>query len=295
MSNGVFIHRADSMYSDTPAARYHFPKPYLERVRACLGDWILYYEPVKVRQSKGYWAVARLERIVPDPGQAGLYYGVIEPGSFLEFANTVPFVDQTGPIERGLLNASGKLSGRAQAAVRPISHQDFCRILNAGLPESTLLPRVDVAGQQVTEDRLPFDFGDRTRVTQLVSRSLRTAAFRSSVLEAYGERCALTGLRLINGGGRAEVEAAHIQPVAANGPDMVANGLALSGTAHWMFDRGLISLADDLSILVSRQVNDRDGVDALLNKSGSSRLPFRTADRPHPHFLQWHREHCFKA
>lgn len=70
------------------------------------------------------------------------------------------------------------------------------------------------------------------------------------VLQAYGSRCAITGLRLINGGGRAEVEAAHIRPVEASGPDIVSNGIALSGTAHWMFDRGLISVADDLQILI---------------------------------------------
>ncbi|WP_368855610.1 HNH endonuclease, partial [Klebsiella aerogenes] len=53
--------------------------------------------------------------------------------------------------------------------------------------------------------------------------------------------------------GRAEVAAAHIRPVEANGPDIINNGVALSGTAHWMFDRGLFSLADNLEILISRQ------------------------------------------
>ncbi len=31
-----------------------------------------------------------------------------------------------------------------------------------------------------------------------------------------------------------------VRLVEANGPDIVRNGLALSGTAHWIFDRGLI-------------------------------------------------------
>jgi hypothetical protein len=50
----------------------------------------------------------------------------------------------------------------------------------------------------------------------------------------------------------------------------------------------------DLEILVSRQVNDPDGVRALINKSGRATEPRRALDRPHPHFLQWHRDHCFK-
>jgi putative restriction endonuclease len=131
-------------------------------------------------------------------------------------------------------------------------------------------------------------------VSTVASRLVRDRVFRRIVLRAYDERCAITGLKLINGGGRAEVAAAHIRPVAANGPDIVSNGLALSGTAHWMFDRGLISLSDDLEILISRQANDPDGVRAYINKSGRALPPARAIERPHPRFLEWHREHCFK-
>lgn len=104
----------------------------------------------------------------------------------------------------------------------------------------------------------------------------------------------ISGLRLINGGGRAEVTAAHIRPVEAGGPDIVSNGIALSGTAHWMFDRGLVSLADDLEILDSRQVNDPEAVRSFINKNGHAYPPQRAIDRPHPRFLQWHRDNCFK-
>src|SRR5690606_32561156 len=114
------------------------------------------------------------------------------------------------------------------------------------------------------------------------SRIIRDRAFRRVVLRAYDERCAVTGLKLINGGGRAEVAAAHIRPVEANGPDIVSNGLALSGTAHWMFDRGLISVSDTMEIVVSRHVNDRDGVDSLINRTGKLIGPIRDRHRPHP-------------
>ena len=67
MTFGVFIHRADSVYDDSPATQYQFPRQYLERASATVGDWIVYYEPVKVRGSKGYYAIARVSQIVPDP------------------------------------------------------------------------------------------------------------------------------------------------------------------------------------------------------------------------------------
>jgi putative restriction endonuclease len=64
----------------------------------------------------------------------------------------------------------------------------------------------------------------------------------------------------------------------------------------WVFDdpRGLITLSDDLQILISRQVNDQDAVRAFVNSSGYAFPPARDLERPHPHFLWWHRDHCFK-
>lgn len=107
-------------------------------------------------------------------------------------------------------------------------------------------------------------------------------------------RCAVTGWKLINGVGRAEADAAHIRPVERGGPDSVRKGLALSGTAHWMLDRGLTGLSDDLDIMISRQVYDRPSVEAVLNKTGKALVPELASMQPHPTFLGWHREHCFK-
>lgn len=302
MTFGVFIHRADSIYDDSPAKQYQFPKQYLTRVSACIGDWIVYYEPTKVVGSKGYNAIAKVDQVVPDPIVPDMYIALIEPGSYLSFPNPVPFVGAEGVVERGLLNEAGRISGRAQAAVRPISPQDFDRILELGLAEDhPLLPRLGMPEQlpelpaQFDESQAPFVFEiERERVQTLTSRPMRDRMFRRVVLRAYGERCAVTGLKLINGGGRAEVAAAHIRPVEHSGPDSINNGMALSGTVHWMFDRGLITLSDDLDIVISRQVNDRDGVESLINKSGKLIGPADSRDRPHPAFLQWHRENCFK-
>lgn len=298
MGYGVFIHRADSIYDDSPAERYQFPRQYLGRVQACLGDWIVYYEPVKVVGTRGYFAVAKVQEIIPDPGAEGMYLAIIESGTFLPFINPVPFSGPEGVIETGVLNPLGQLSGRAQSAVRNLSNADFVRIVEKGLEDvEPVLPRVDESGASGF-DEAPTPFlpeQERIRVSTLTSRLVRDRVFRKVVLQAYDERCAITGLRLINGGGRAEVEAAHIRPVEKGGPDIVGNGIALSGTAHWMFDRGLISLADDLEILVSRQINDVDGVLALINKDHRARPPSRPPDRPHPHFLDWHRRYCFKA
>jgi putative restriction endonuclease len=127
----------------------------------------------------------------------------------------------------------------------------------------------------------------------LSNRKVRDRQFRKRVLDVYDGRCALTGMKLINGGGRAEAQAAHIMSVEAGGPDVVNNGIALSGTVHWMFDRGLISLSDEGGILLSRKINDIEGVQKLVYSDGNARLPASATSRPHSRYLQWHRRECF--
>ncbi len=171
------------------------------------------------------------------------------------------------------------------------------RIIDLGTAESDdFLPRVDSdVGNSFRQDRMPFQQEiERDRVAFLASRMVRDRLFRRRIVTAYDARCAVTGLKLINGGGRAEVEAAHIRPVEHGGPDIVSNGIALSGTVHWMFDRGLISLKDDLEIMVSRQANDPAGIRSLVNRTGFAVAPPRTMEHPHPSFLAWHRDNCFK-
>ena len=91
MAFGVFIHRSDSIYDDSPAERYQFPSQYLGRVESCIGDWIIYYEPRKAQEARGYFAVAKIQQVIPDPSAPDMYLALIEPGSYLDFVNPVPF------------------------------------------------------------------------------------------------------------------------------------------------------------------------------------------------------------
>ena len=200
MGCGVFVHRLDSIYDDRPAERYQFPSQYLRRVHSCVGDWIIYYEPRKVVETRGYFAIAKVQQVVPDPAVPGMYLALIEPGSYLDFANPVSFRDVSGIVERGLLNERGLISGRAQSAVRPIAPSDFGRIVALGLDDTALpLPRIDdeqPAGMQ--EDQAPFEGEQaRERLTFVLSRIVRDRIFRRVVLRAYSESCAISGLSLL--------------------------------------------------------------------------------------------------
>jgi putative restriction endonuclease len=62
-----------------------------------------------------------------------------------------------------------------------------------------------------------------------------------------------------------------------------------------MFDRGLLTVADDASIVLSNHINDVDGVRKILLPSGRAKFPDNAHDCPDAAFLRWHRENCFKG
>ena len=53
-------------------------------------------------------------------------------------------------------------------------------------------------------------------------------------------------------------------------------------------------MPEEWEVQIHRKVNDRAGVEAIINPTGRLIAPTRGADRPHPQFLGWHREyHAF--
>ncbi len=294
MTKLVLLHKADSIYEDLPDEHYDFPRAYLKAVEEGVGDWAVYYEPVKAGP-RGYFAVAKIMRVIPKPGAEGRYLALIEPRSYLEFDRSLPRLADGRPWEAALRAPDGspKAGGAQQLAVRRLPDSEFAAIVRQGLPddlERIEAQRYDAARLGMEEPVTPFD---RPVIERLVSRPYRDVAFRRKVREAYDYRCAMSGLRLRNGGGRPEVNAAHIRPVEHQGSDAVRNGLALSGTLHWMFDRGLLSVADDLTILVSRNKVPTDVVDRLIAPSGKLWMPANPLNHPHPENLRWHRENVF--
>lgn len=292
MPKAVFTTKVDPAYDDLPEQRYHFPSTYLKAASAALDDWIVYYEPRRssahLSSSGGrmsYFAAARLVRIAEDRHRTDHYYGYVE--DYLEFDRPVPFREGSLYYERNLQKEDGTTNkGRFGRAVRTIRDSEYHLILQAGFhdlasPQWRLMERDPVE----TERRI---------VRQIVRRPFRDRVFSTAVRAAYDNTCAVTGLRIINGGGRPEVHAAHIKPVADSGPDSMRNGLALSGTAHWMFDRGLISVADDYTLLLRKGAIPGHFL-RIINEDRRLNVPEMPSHRPHPNFLQYHRERVFQA
>jgi putative restriction endonuclease len=299
MAKAVFTSKVEPGYKDLPEERYHFPRTYLNYARQAVGDYIVYYEPRRPsidlssaggRQS--YFGVARVTAVVDDQTLPNHYYALVD--QYLDFDRPVPFAEGSHYYESALKKSDGSTNkGAFGRAIRLIPDDEFDQILKSGfapvLNEARTSADVSVPG--LHEPQVPFE---RPIVEMTVSRPFRERSFMYNVRAAYSNRCAMTGLRLINGGGRPEVQAAHIQPVAAKGPDSVRNGLALSGTVHWMFDRGLISIGDDYKILVAKNHVPEDAA-RLLNRSGLINLPADQTLHPNAQYLGFHRDVVYKG
>lgn len=294
---GVFEISGVSRYDDLIAERYHFPRKYLPAAQACVGDWIVYRETGSGGGRKAYVAAGRVQSIDPDLADASLFYARIV--DFLEFDRPVPYRDQDGRFAERLLRelGSASMAGRALRgqSVRGLDEVDFAVIVGKGLSH-TLDPaqaiRLELDHRHLDGDTaalLAMPAQERRVAQLLINRKVRSAAFRGHVLDAYDNRCAVTGLRMINGGGKAEAQAAHIWSVAEGGPDAVQNGIALSATAHWLFDRHLISLDDDCRLLVSHNRVPSELIQLFPPPGERIHLPSDRRHHPRPDYVARHR------
>lgn len=293
VAKAVFLHKPSSVYDDNPTERYHFPSTYLRSVEQTVGDFIVYFEP-KRGGSQRYVATAQVVHIDPDPNDTNLFYARIDPTSYIPFSNPLEYQGAHGFFERSLRSHDGTINrGLIQRAVRLLDDEDYGLIVREGLR--------DVSEWPLEDSRRPemLGFSDKPqasidRTTTTIDRKARSRAFTVQIQDAYDRTCAVTGLRILNGNGRPEVQAAHIKAVEDDGPDWVRNGVALSGTVHWMFDRGLISVADDHRILRAEKLIPEE-IRPLLQRSDYLRIPANSALAPHPAFLRHHRESRYKG
>jgi putative restriction endonuclease len=101
--------------------------------------------------------------------------------------------------------------------------------------------------------------------------SKRDAKFSVRVLPAYDFTCALTRYRMIAIDGSTPLDAAHIQQFKRGGPCEPSNGIALSKTAHWLFDRGFWSITDDYTVVVKSGAFEEAGEASQLLKPHAGR------------------------
>jgi putative restriction endonuclease len=110
---------------------------------------------------------------------------------------------------------------------------------------------------------------------RVVKQRLHQAMFRERVIQAYGRKCALTGLPEVK-----LVDEAHIMPdgEAALGQPDIRNGICMSEIHHAAYDADLIGVDPDFRIHVSEQLLTQH--DGPMLEEGLKALAGREIRRP---------------
>lgn len=126
----------------------------------------------------------------------------------------------------------------------------------------------------------------------LTKQRIKQHFFRRAVISSYRGRCCMSGL--------SEAQlliASHIVPWSQDKQNRLnpSNGLCLSAIHDKAFDRGLITLSDDFTVIVSKKILKRDDIflqEIFLPLEGKAiELPERFS--PNTAFIRWHRNELF--
>jgi predicted restriction endonuclease len=139
---------------------------------------------------------------------------------------------------------------------------------------------------------IPVSYAGETR-SALIEARVGQSFFRRSVLSAYEFKCCITGLAVPE-----LLVASHIVPWRADPSNRLnpKNGLCLSAIHDRAFDLGLITISNDLRLLLSNRLR-RSGSNSYIGHTFRS-YAGKTITMPEKFlpdigFLKYHRENVF--
>lgn len=202
----------------------------------------------------------------------------------VNFASLDPAITSTG--RKGLEGAS-----KLDREIWDEFHADWeklaveTELLRRSLDTKAVIP------DDTDEQLVPEDFTGETRKV-VTEQRIKQSFFRRAVLSSYRGRCCMSGLsepRLLI--------ASHIVPWSKDKANRLnpSNGLCLSAIHDRAFDKGLITISDDMRVVVSEELKRNKEafvVEVLLPLEGRAiELPERFA--PQTEFIAWHRNELF--
>jgi hypothetical protein len=208
----------------------------------------------------------------------------------VNFASIDPAITSTGRV--GLGNASSldrEIWSEFHADWEGLAVQ--CNRLRIAIEDEKGIRRSTDFDLDETVDREDFTGETRQVITE---QRIKQHFFRRAVLSSYRGRCCMSGLsepRLLL--------ASHIVPWSKDKANRLnpSNGLCLSALHDRAFDRGLITLADDFTVIVSKQLLKNDNELVRFAIAGLHGRMIELPERffPSKEFIARHRTEVFKA
>ncbi len=141
-----------------------------------------------------------------------------------------------------------------------------------------------------------FDINDYDGLTKerIVKTRVNQSLFRKIVLSNYNTKCAISEIDI-----PALLVASHIKPWSEDEANRLnpSNGICLNNLYDKAFDRGLIGINSDYSILFSDQLKNKykkDYFKKYFEPIEYKKIILPEKFLPEISFLEYHLEHCFK-
>ena len=120
----------------------------------------------------------------------------------------------------------------------------------------------------------------RERAWQQVTQRRGQSRFRTMLLDAYDNRCAVTRINE-----PMVLEAAHIEPYSGAASNVAENGLLLKSDIHKLFDRGVLVIKPDFTTMIAPSLQNGS---FAIHDGQRIRVPEREAYKPSPKLLEKH-------
>ncbi|MFO7605439.1 MAG: hypothetical protein R6W72_03920 [Desulfurivibrionaceae bacterium] len=129
-----------------------------------------------------------------------------------------------------------------------------------------------------------------------INRRIAALGFDSALLELYGHRCAICGIKMMTLEGQSAVGVNRIIPRRIGGSDHPNNGLALCRMCGWSFDNGLIGIGEKYEVLIPAAIRLNGNLPAhmLIFKGRSITRIKPESFRPSQDNLSWHRQNILR-
>lgn len=206
----------------------------------------------------------------------------------VEFTVVAP--DSTSAANWTTLKENTGVKGALNFGPREVREPDGERWLRRQLDigeTDTLQVSLPEALDQLNEEGPASEDDLRKRIRASIVVREGQGAFRRGLLDAYRERCAITGIS------EPVLDAAHIRPYMGKNSNRPSNGLLLRTDLHTLFDKHLLTVVYDAGTYRVRVADDLSaGMYRQLDGQELAVIPMSAANRPNTSLLEEHNIAC---
>ncbi|KKG11732.1 hypothetical protein EO98_15790 [Methanosarcina sp. 2.H.T.1A.6] len=155
-----------------------------------------------------------------------------------------------------------------------------------GIQEDKILQDDNIL-QEIKDYNITHKELSETEREAIVQSRIGQGIFRSDLKKYWGEKCAVTGCKLIK-----ILKASHIKPWShSNNTERLDlyNGLLLIPNLDSVFDKGYISFDDEGKIIISNLLSEDDRIKLDIH----SEMRIRKIEEKHIKYLEYHKQEIF--